>query len=173
MWEQDENFINLENYDDAEFGRITLEPIVSNRGNWRCTNLFTPGKHNKILSLIPLYFFDEDIAKPEISLWIKLAKKFIEIQQNEDILFFMKPKSLYHGKHCIVSIGEFTTTDNIFSGEYVSVIVPPDLEPWLTVDAHDAFPRFYLSPIHAQLEAEEWLRVSQQFLPDRDWEELM
>ena len=173
MWHQDHQFPNLQNW-DTDFGRITLEPVTSDRGCWRCTSLLRLGKHNKVLKLIPLYYFDEVIAKSEISLWIELAKGFCGLDEDPDIRITHRAEKLYHGKMCMVTIGKFVTTPKeFFAGQYVAVTVPADLEPWLTVDYNDQFPRLYLLPTWAQLEAEQWLDAREQFQPNTNWFDLV
>lgn len=173
MWEKDKEYLGLENY-ETEYGKITLEPVSSDRGRWRCTNLFNPGKHLKILSLIPLYFFDEKIAKSEIERWLNLAKEFVKLKENPEIRFGFLAEKLSHGKHCIVTVGRFVNMPNeLFGGQYVAVTVPANLEPWLMVDVNDDFPRLYISPDSAQLEAEEWMRVRGEKTNYSSWEYLV
>lgn len=169
IWHFDQRFLGMQNT-DTEFGRISLEQIDSNRGNWRCTSLLMPGKHNKILKMIPLYYFDEAIAKAEIAFWIELAKGFCNLDKDPDIRITHKAEKLYHGKLCMVTVGKFyTMPKEYFAGQYIAVTVPPDLEPWLTVDYNDQFPRHYLAPTWAQLEAEQWLETRDQFQQNVPW----
>jgi hypothetical protein len=166
MWQPDGRYPRLENL-ETEFGTITLEPIVSDRGRWRCTSLLNGGYYERILNLIPLYYFHEAIAKEEIFSWLELAKTFVQSGSHSISIGFMAQK-IYFGTYCMVTFGSVRITNEI-SAYYVAVTVPPDLEPWLVVDAHDEFPRFYLSPVWAQAEVETWLATRGQIQQGTNW----
>lgn len=156
----------------TEFGDIQIQHISSDRGRLRCTKITTLGKHNKILNLIPHYFFDELTAKSEIAQWVNLAKAFVLDENLYDTIISLVPNQVLHGRFCMITFGRFYTMPKVSEGFFFHVTSPKEIDQWLSIDYMDILPRYFTTEEAAKTEAEAWLLARSQQADFSKWADL-
>lgn len=169
-WKPDEQNSFQENL-ETEIGILTLEKIgSSDRGSYRFTMMPTSVSHNKILDLIPLYFFDEKTAKAEVEQWLARMKEIGLTQRiGEGSLL---ATHLLHGRHCMLTTGEVSFALSGLRGYFFNVVTAKELEFILTVDCLDQLPRFYMQEQAALSEATLWLQRRKEANNLSQWEQI-
>lgn len=134
-----------------EYGAFYLSqrPNYCDRGHWNliCDNW---GLAEGIIPFMSQYFMDLEIAKLEVSQWIKLVRHFTQNRQ--------KP-----GEKEWVKLSHFASQDldieiccargaNLIKVEAIALGDPPIL------DSQDGFPRYYLNDTIAFQETSNWLK---------------